>query len=106
MKNHPDNFEFYGIGWSKKLRPLYFSLLEQYLPGDLKKLMFMTDIFLPENILYKGQVVSKNKILKNISFLSVMKMLRTCLVGLQKKYLIVFQLGQFLFTGVLPMCKI
>lgn len=74
-KKHPQDFEFYGMGWERgSLRLFFYSLykkssfLKKYL-GKLQTKKLIKSIFITKNFpSYRGSVISKFEILKNYKF--------------------------------------
>ena len=64
-KNYPNEFDLYGIGWPKKLRPIFFSLIENKFPEILKKFV---EIFYKKNSVYKGKIDNKREVLSKYKF--------------------------------------
>ncbi|MFS1539933.1 MAG: glycosyltransferase family 10 domain-containing protein [Candidatus Phlomobacter fragariae] len=58
---HPNDFEFYGIGWN------IATVHNKYINFILKKLKFFNKIFVNYKT-YKGKVISKKEILRNYKF--------------------------------------
>jgi hypothetical protein len=64
-KSHPENFDLYGIGWPKKLRPIFGPRIESRLPTIFKNFI---ELFYKSNIVYKGSVNNKREVLSRYKF--------------------------------------
>ena len=64
-QNHQEDFDLYGVGWPKELRPILSPRYESRLPYFVKALF---GLFYPINRVYRGPIYSKRVVLSNYKF--------------------------------------